>query len=40
VQRRYLCVVERVADICLNGLSHGLSLPIAFFVRIQQPTSG
>src|SRR5262245_13751262 len=40
VQRRYLCLVERVADVCLYGLSHGLSLPIAVFVRTQQPASG
>ncbi len=37
VERRYLCVVERVADVRLYGLSHGLSLPIAFFVSTQQP---
>src|SRR6478752_4303056 len=37
VQRRYLCLVERVADVCLYGLSHGLSLPIAAFAGTQQP---
>src|SRR5207342_1672774 len=40
VERRYFCFVERVADVCLYGLSHGLSLPIAFFVGTQQLLSG
>ncbi|MGA6929886.1 MAG: hypothetical protein WBZ35_11180, partial [Pseudolabrys sp.] len=26
-----LCVVERLADVCLYGLSHDLSLPIRAF---------
>ena len=40
MQRRYLRFVERVADICLYGLSHGVSLPIPFFVGTQQPLIG
>src|SRR4029077_2313345 len=40
VQWRYLRFVKRVADVCLYGLSHSLSLPIEFFVVTQQPRIG
>ena len=39
MQRRYLRVVQRVADKCLDCLSHGVSLPMPVsIVSTQQPT--
>jgi hypothetical protein len=39
VQRRYLRFVERIADVCLYGLSHGCdSLVPVFWLVTQQPS--